>query len=57
MAQLRQRLEEAEDTLRAIRTGEVDALVISTPDGEQIYTLEGAETAYRVMVEAMSGVP
>ena len=54
VAQLRQRLEEAEDTLRAIRTGEVDALVISTPDGEQIYTLEGAETAYRVMVEAMS---
>ncbi len=26
---LRQRLEEAEDTLRAIRNGEVDALVVS----------------------------
>ncbi len=33
---LRQRLDEAEDTLRAIRQGEVDALVVSTPEGEQI---------------------
>jgi PAS domain S-box-containing protein len=52
--ELRHRLQEAEETLRAIRSGEVDALVISRPDGEQIYTLQGAETAYRVMVEAMS---
>lgn len=54
LAELRQRLAEAEETLRAIRSGEVDALVISTPEGEQIYTLQGAETAYRVMVEAMT---
>jgi two-component system CheB/CheR fusion protein len=54
LAELRQRLAEAEETLRAIRAGEVDALVISTPEGEQIYTLQGAETAYRVMVEAMT---
>ena len=54
VAELRQRLQEAEDTLQAIRHGEVDALVISTPDGEQIYTLQGAETAYRVLVEAMT---
>jgi PAS domain S-box-containing protein len=54
LAELRQRLADAEETLRAIRSGEVDALVISTPEGEQIYTLQGAETAYRVMVEAMT---
>ena len=54
LADLRQRLADAEETLRAIRSGEVDALVISTPEGEQIYTLQGAETAYRVMVEAMT---
>ena len=54
LAELRQRLVDAEETLRAIRSGEVDALVISTPEGEQIYTLQGAETAYRVMVEAMT---
>jgi len=34
-ADLKIRLEEAEDTLRAIREGEVDALVISGPAGEQ----------------------
>ncbi len=50
---LRARLEELEETLRAIRSGEVDALVVSTPKGEQIYTLKGAEEPYRVVVEAM----
>lgn len=39
LAQLRQRLQEAEDTLRALRSGEVDAIVV----GEDIYTLEGAQ--------------
>jgi len=52
--QLRARLEELEETLRAIRSGEVDALVLSGPDGEQIYTLNGALEPYRMMVEAMS---
>jgi len=32
-AELRVRLEEAEDTLRAIRSGEVEALVVETADG------------------------
>lgn len=39
---LRERLEELEETLRAIRSGEVDALVMSRPEGEQVYTLKGA---------------
>jgi len=30
---LRQRLQEAEDTLSAIRRGEVDALVVDGPNG------------------------
>jgi PAS domain S-box-containing protein len=47
---LRHRLEEAESTLSAIRNGEVDALVIG---GKEIYTLEGADHPYRVLVEAM----
>ena len=38
-AQLRVRLEEAEETLRAIRSGEVEALVI----GDQVFTLESAD--------------
>lgn len=51
--ELRWRLEEAEETLRAIRSGEVDALVVEGPDGEQIYTLEGADHSYRVLIEGM----
>lgn len=48
--ELRYRLEEAEATLTAIRNGEVDAVVV---DGNKIYTLEGADHPYRVLVEAM----
>jgi PAS domain S-box-containing protein len=47
-------LADAEDLLRAIRGGEVDAVVVSGPQGDQVYTLNGAEYPYRVMVEAMS---
>jgi PAS domain S-box-containing protein len=52
--ELRQRLQEAEETLDAIRSGEVDALVVSGPDGEKVFTLEGAEHPYRVLVESMN---
>ncbi|MES2858546.1 MAG: ATP-binding protein [Pseudomonadota bacterium] len=54
IAALRARLAEAEDMLRAIKRGEVDAIVRSGPGGEQVFTLKGAEHAYRQMVEAMS---
>jgi PAS domain S-box-containing protein len=54
IADLRNRLEEAEDTLRAIREGEVDALVVSGPAGEQIYTLKGADYSYRILIEAIN---
>lgn len=52
--QLRARVREAEETLDAIRNGEVDAIVSSGPSGSQVYTLEGADHAFRVMVETMS---
>lgn len=42
-AELRARLEEAEDTLRAIRSGEVEALVVETADGPQVFTLQGRD--------------
>ncbi len=51
---LRIRLEEAEETLRAIRSGEVDALVVQGVGGEQIFTLDGADQSYRIMIENMS---
>jgi len=53
-SELLARLEEAEDAIRAIRSGEVDAVVVSGPGGEQIYTLTGAEHTYRILVEAMN---
>jgi PAS domain S-box-containing protein/putative nucleotidyltransferase with HDIG domain len=43
--ELRMQLEEVEETLRAIRSGAMDALVISGVGGEQIYTLKQAEDA------------
>ncbi len=50
---LRSRLEEAEEALRAIRGGEVDALVVYTKEGERIYTLQGADHAYKMMIESI----
>ncbi|MBW2065959.1 MAG: response regulator [Deltaproteobacteria bacterium] len=50
---LRSRLEEAEEALRAIRSGEVDAIVVPTEEGYRVYTLKGAEYSYRVLVEQM----
>jgi PAS domain S-box-containing protein len=52
--EIRQRLAEAEEALRAIGSGEVDGLVIETAEGNRIYTLQDSEHAYRVMVETMS---
>ena len=51
--ELLNRLAEAEETLDAIRNGEVDGLVVNGSNGEQIYTLIGADHPYRVMVEEM----
>ena len=50
---LQSRLDEAEETLRALRNGEVDAIVAAGPEGDRIYTLQGADEAYRIMVEEM----
>jgi signal transduction histidine kinase/ActR/RegA family two-component response regulator len=50
---LRSRLAEAEEMLRAIRRGEIDALVVEGADGNQIYTLHSAEEPYRTLVEQM----
>jgi PAS domain S-box-containing protein len=51
--ELRRRLEEAEETLRAIREGEVDAVVVTGRRGTQIFSLSGAESVYRLIVETM----
>ena len=51
--QLRERLREAEETLAAIRNGEVDSLIVTGPNGDQVFSLKGAEQPYRVFVEQM----
>ena len=53
LAEARAQLAEAEATLEAIRSGEVDALVVSGAQGEQIYTLKDADRPYRVLIEEM----
>ncbi len=51
---LRTRLEESEETLRAIGNGDVDAFVVSGADGMRVFTLKGAEQPYRILVETMN---
>jgi PAS domain S-box-containing protein len=52
--QLREQLREAQETLEAIRRGEVDALVVNSPQGDQVYTLRGADYSARMLLQEMS---
>ena len=54
VADLRRRLDEAEDALRAIGEGEVDAIIVQGRRGEQIFSLSETENIYRLMVETMN---
>ena len=53
LGELEARLQEAEETIEAIRGGRVDALVISGLAGDKVYALEGADHAYRVLFETI----
>ena len=46
-------MEEAEQTLHAIRQGAVDAFVVEEPEGHRVYTLEGSDLPYSALVERM----
>ena len=54
LAAIHLRLREAEAALRAIRSGEVDTLVVAGKQGRQVFTLRGAEQPYRVLIESMN---
>lgn len=54
VTELRIQLEEANDTIHAIRTGQVDAFVVKGEKGHQIYTLKTADQTYRVFIEKMN---
>lgn len=51
--QLRRRLAEAEETLRAIRDGDADALVVRAADEDMVFALAAGEDGYRAIMEAM----
>jgi len=52
IAFLSTRLEEAENALYAIRSGEIDAVLVEA-DQEQVYTLERPDRPYRLLVEEL----
>lgn len=47
------RLVETEEALAAIRSGEVDAIIVPGRKGEQVYSISSAETPYRTFIEEM----
>ncbi|MGV3590483.1 MAG: ATP-binding protein [Gammaproteobacteria bacterium] len=51
--ELQLRLFEAEETIRAIQTGAVDAFMVDGEIGQQVYTLESADRPYRLVIEQM----
>jgi len=54
VAGLRLDLDEALETLAAIRNGEVDAVLGGGAGGEQLFTIKGADDPYRVLIEEMN---
>ena len=54
LARLTQPLPDAEETVRAIYHGAVDAVVVQGPRGPQIVTLKGSEEPYRILVDRMT---
>jgi PAS domain S-box-containing protein len=45
---------DAEEILNALRNGAVDAIVAAGPYGDRVFTLYGADEAYRLMVQNMA---
>jgi two-component system, sensor histidine kinase PdtaS len=54
IAELENKIIEAEETIDAIKNDKIDALVVSTSGGEKVYTLESAERPYRIFLEQMN---
>ncbi|HEY8378891.1 MAG TPA: PAS domain S-box protein, partial [Nannocystis sp.] len=49
--QLRRQLAEAQETIRAIRSGEVDAVVVDAAEEPKVFTLDAVDRPYRLLVE------
>jgi hypothetical protein len=52
--ELHRQLQEAQETLAAIKEGSVDAIVMASESGEKIFTLVNADRPYRILLEEMS---
>lgn len=48
------RLEEAEETIRAIRSGDIDALLIRDTSQEKLFTVHGEGETYRKFMDALN---
>lgn len=53
LGELRRQISYLQETLTAISSGGVDAVVMGGPEQEQVYTLTSADRPYRVIVERM----
>lgn len=54
LRQVRAQVNELQTTLQAIRSGEVDAIVVDGPKGSRLFTLQGPEEPYRILAERMN---
>lgn len=54
LGELRARLANAEEALRAVKAGEVDTVLVAGASGPQVFTLKGAEHAYRELIESIN---
>jgi PAS domain S-box len=54
LEELRHQLYEAHETIDAIRTGQIDAIVVNGNNGHELYTLKTADHAYRTFIEKMT---
>ncbi len=54
IAMLRARLAHTEDMIRTIQVGGVDSMVVAGDHGPLVFTLEGAEQTYRILIESMN---
>ena len=53
IGELTSQLNEAQETIEAIRTGEVDAFIVKNSNGHELYTLKSADQTYRIFIEKM----
>ncbi|HTE24234.1 sensor histidine kinase [Flavitalea sp.] len=54
LEEVKRQLYEANETIEAIRTGQVDALMVEGTNGHQLFTLKSADVTYRVFIEKMT---